>query len=157
MKTETKPVNMKIKHLLLAGAIGYSLLNGLTASAQTTPPTPPPTVIPPGDKDLFKDLQGAPPEIQKLIIGFDALRDKYLAEQRELLHKLKKATPEEREKIRKELADNREDFLEKLKAFRAELREDLKDLKGKISHEEFQRILDAARDATGQHHRRGAN
>lgn len=118
-----------------------------TATPPTTTP-PPPVVVPHDDKDLYRDLRGAPDAIKDLIVGFDQTRDKYLAEQAVLLAKLKAATtPEERQKIREQLQDNRQAFLDALKDFRHTLKDDLKALKGKISHEEFLRIVDAAHDA----------
>jgi len=105
-------------------------------------------VVPDNDKDLYQDLRGAPKDIQILIISFDQTRDKYLVEQDLLLIKLKHATTEEeREQIREQLQDNRQAFLQSLQGFREQLKDDLVALKGKISHEEFLRIIDAAHDA----------
>jgi hypothetical protein len=81
-------------------------------------------------------------------VDFAVTRDKFLAQQDLLLLKLSNATtPEEREKIREQLQDNRQAFLDSLKDFRTQLKDDLEALKGKISHEEFLRIIDAAHDA----------
>jgi hypothetical protein len=124
-----------------------SLCGSRTVWAQSSA-TPPVVVVPHDDKDIYRDLRGAPQGIQTLIVGFDKTRDKYLAEQDLLLIKLKNAaTPEEREKIRGQLQDNRQAFLDALKDFRSQLKDDLIALKGKISHEEFLRIIDAAHDA----------
>ena len=131
-----------------------ALADDPTTPPTTPPATKPPVVITPGDRDMLRDLKGAPPEVKKLIVGFDVVADKYRAEQRALLKKLKDATPEQREAIRKELQANREAFLAELKSFREDLRKDLADLKGKISHAEFERILDAAKDAAKPDHSR---
>ena len=143
---------MNIKTTLMAGLLGLGMcgLNTLLADdPTTTPPTQPPVVIPPGDRELVKDLKGAPADVKTLIMTFDATRDKYLAQQKALLAQLKGATPEERQALRQQLQENRDAFLAELKTFRTDLRKDLEGLKGKISHAEFQRILDAAKDAAG--------
>jgi hypothetical protein len=120
----------------------------------------PPVVVPKDrdDRDLLKDLQGAPPEVRDLILNFDKTADAYLLRQRMLLLKLKNATtPEERAAIREQLQDNRQAFLAELKAFREQLKDDLVALKGKITTAELRRILDAARDATGRSDHRHRN
>jgi hypothetical protein len=113
----------------------------------------PPVVVPPdrSDRDLIRDLKNAPDSVKTLIMNFDATRDKYLAQQRALLRQLRSATPEERAKIRAELQENRAAFLTELKDFREDLRKDLRDLRGKISHQEFLRIIEAAGDASRDH------
>jgi hypothetical protein len=140
--------NMKtIRYLILAGITVASLCGPRTVWAQAGS-TPPVVVVPDNDRDLYQDLRGAPKDIQVLIISFDQTRDKYLAEQDLLLIKLKNATTaEEREKIREQLQDNRQAFLEALTDFREQLKDELVALKGKISHAEFLRIIDAAHDA----------
>lgn len=147
-----------IRYLLLTGMAVASLCATRSVSAQTTS-TPPVVVVPNGDKDLYQDLKGAPKDLQTLIIGFDKTRDKYLAAQDVLLRKLKNATTAaEREQIRDQLQENRQDFLAALKTFREQLKDDLAALKGKISHEEFLRIVDAAHDAAtegGLDHHKG--
>jgi hypothetical protein len=147
-----------IRSLLLMGIAAVALCGASAVWAQTTS-NPPVTVVPNGDKDLYQDLRGAPPAIKTLIVGFDQTRDKYLKAQDLLLQKLKNATTvAEREKIREQLQDNRQAFLDALKAFREQLQDDLKALKGKVSHEEFLRIVDAAHDAAtegGLSHHRG--
>ena len=136
-----------IRCLILTGVTVAGLCGPCTVWAQASA-TPPVVVVPHDDKDVYRDLRGAPKDLQTLILGFDQTRDKYLAQQNLLLIKLKNATtPEEREKIREQLQDNRQAFLEALKDFRTQLKDDLVALKGKISHEEFLRIIDAAHDA----------
>lgn len=122
--------------------------------------TAPPTVVPQDrdDRDLMKDLQGVPDNVKTLIVNFDKQRDQYLQQQHLLMVKLRSATTKaERDAIRDQLQANRKEFLADLKAFRQELRSDLLALKGKISHAEFRRIIDAAHDAVneGGHHHRG--
>ena len=56
-------------------------------------------------------------------------------------------TPAEAAAIREQLQDNRQAFLDLLKSFRTKLEDDLTALKGKISHEEFLRIINAAHEA----------
>jgi hypothetical protein len=156
-----------IRNLLLTGLTLAGFCASSSAWAQTTPtpPTTPPTattppvvVVPHGDKDLYQDLRGAPKAIQTLIVGFDKTRDKFLAAQDLLLIKLSHATTAaEREQIRDRLQENRQDFLAALKAYREKIEDDLAALKGKVSHEEFLRIIDAAHDAATEggigHHR----
>jgi hypothetical protein len=147
-----------IRALLLSGVTVAGLCAPLDALADGTT-VPPPVVVPHGDKDLSRDLRGVPDNIKGLIISFDSVRDKYLAGQKLLLAKLKNATTkEEREQIRQQLQQNRQAFLDALKDFRDQLKDDLVALKGKISHGEFDRILDAARDVShegGVRHHRG--
>jgi hypothetical protein len=138
--------------LLLAGVAVASLISPRALLADTTTP---PTVVPQDrdDRDLLRDLKGAPDNVKTLILNFDQTADKYLMKQRMLLLKLKNATtPEQRAAIREQLQDNRQAFLADLKAFREQLKDDLQALKGKISHAEFLRILEAARDAKDAHH-----
>ncbi len=155
-KNKTYEIMKVFRCLILSGVTLASLCGPRTAWAQAG--TTNPVVVPHDDKDLYRDLRGAPDNIKTLIVSFDQTRDKYLAEQRLLLIKLKKAaTPEERERIRALLQANRQAFLEALKTFRAELKVDLAALRGKISHQEFLRIIDAAHDAATEggigHHR----
>jgi mevalonate kinase len=147
-----------IRYLLLTGMTVASLCGARSVLAQTTTTTPPVVVVPNDDKDLYQDLRGVPKVLQTLIVSFDKTRDKYLAAQDLLLRKLKDATTAaEREQIRDQLQENRQDFLAALKSFREQLQDDLTALKGKISHEEFLRIIDAAHDAATEgglgHHR----
>ena len=143
--------------LVMVGASAVSLLSPRVVMAQ---PTTAPTVVPQDrdDKDLLRDLKGVPANVKTLILNFDQQRDQYLRQQRLLLIKLRHATtPEQREEIREQLQANRQEFLADLKAFRQDLRADLQKLKGEISHQEFLRIIDAARDASheGGHRHRG--
>jgi len=136
-----------IRYLILAGMAVTSLCGPRTAFAQAST-TPPVVVVPHDDQDLYRDLRGAPDNVKDLIINFDKTRDQFLAQQALLQAKLKKATTKaEREAIRDQLQENRADFLAALKAFREQLKDDLAALKGKISHAEFLRIIDAAHDA----------
>jgi hypothetical protein len=148
--------------LALTVAVPNLICLGSASAADTTPGTPPVVVPPPGHgngkHDGTQDLHGVPDNIKNLIDTFDQTRDKYLQQQRSMLAKLKHATtPEEQEQIRQQLQANRKEFLAELKSFREELRVDLQALKGKISHGEFGRIIDAAQNATGDggHRHRG--
>lgn len=134
-----------------------SLCSPLTVCAQSNSQSAV-VVVPHDDKNLYQDLKGAPPQVQILIVSFDKTRDKYLAQQDVLLARLSKATtPEERNRVRDLLQANRSAFLDTLKGFRGQLEDELTALKGKISHEEFLRIIDAAHDAANEggigHHR----
>ncbi len=130
-----------IRYLVLTGIAAAGLCGAGSVWAQTTS-TPPVTVAP------HAGTGGAPAGIKTLITSFDKTRDKYLAAQDLLLKQLKNATTAaEREQIREQLQDNRQAFLEALKDFREQLKDDLTALKGKISHEEFLRIINAAQEA----------
>jgi len=140
-----------IRHLLLTGIAVASLCGTCTLWAQSN--ATPPIAVAPRD-----GLGGVPPAVQTLVSSFDQTRDKYLKEQNLLLIKLKHATTAaEREQIREELQANRQAFLAALKSFREQLKDELAALKGKISHEEFLRIIDAAYNASTEggvgHHR----
>ena len=130
-----------IRYLILTGISVACLCGPRTAWAQASTTTP---VVVPQDGNL----SGVPADIKTLIKDFAATRDIYLAKQDLLLAKLKTATTAtEREAIREQLQDNRQAFLAELQDFRTQLKDDLVALKGKISHAEFLRIIDAAHDA----------
>ncbi len=116
---------------------------------------PPVAVAPPS---AF-DLGGVPRGIRGMITSFDLTRDHFLAQQNLLQIQLRNATTAtERQQIRAQLQANREAFLAALRDFRQELKTELTALKGKISHEEFLRIIDAAHNASiegGLNHHRG--
>ena len=149
-----------IRILLTLGATALSLACPRSVLASGTN-TPPPVVVPQDrdDRILLRELRGVPDPVKNLILGFDQTRDHYLAQQRLLLIRLHNATtPAERQEIRDQLQQNRQQFLAELRAFRQSLRQDLQDLKGKISHAEFLRIINAAHDAATEgavHHHRG--
>ena len=146
---------MKTLRVLLIVGVAACLLCPPATLAQSTAPA---TVVPQDRNDaaLLRDLQGAPDNVKTLILAFDQVADKYLLQQRLLLLKLKGVTTtDEREAIREQLQDNRTAFLADLKTFRQDLKSDLVALKGKITHTEVLRILDAAKDAAGAHPRRG--
>jgi hypothetical protein len=137
-----------VRYLLTIGAAAASLF--CPRALADDPTTTPPTVVPADrdDRDLLRDLKGAPANVKTLILNFDQTADKYLAQQRQLLLKLKNATTtDQRQAIRDQLQQNRQAFLAELKTFRQQLRDDLQALKGKITHPELKRILDAAKDA----------
>jgi hypothetical protein len=131
-----------IRYLILTGIAVASLCGPRTVWAQGS--GTPAVVVVPSDGIL----PSAPGGIKTLIVDFAVTRDKFLAKQDLLLLKLSNATtPAERAQIREQLQDNRAAFLAELKSFRTELKDDLVALKGKISHEQFLRIMNAAHDA----------
>jgi hypothetical protein len=137
-----------VRYIIQIALAVLGLCAPANAWAQTspTPPTttPPVTVTPPN----AVDLAGVPGDIKALLRSFALTRDKFLAEQDLLRIKLNHATtPSERERIREELQANRKAFLAAQSALRLQLKDELAALKGKISHEEFLRILDAAHNA----------
>lgn len=142
---------MKMIRSLILAALA-ALFGPSLALAQSPPPPP---VVAPHD-----GTSGLPADIKTLITSFDVTRDAYLKTQTALLGQLKNAsTAAEREQIRDSLQANRDAFLVDLKTFRTELKDDLAALKGKISHQEFQRIIDAAyelgnKDGSGLKHRK---
>jgi hypothetical protein len=131
-----------IRYLILTGMTVASLCGPRAVWAQAS--GTPAVVVVPSDGIL----PGAPDGIKTLIVDFAVTRDKYLAHQDLLLLKLSNATTAaEREAIREQLQDNRQAFLAELQDFRTQLKDDLVALKGKISHEEFLRIINAAHEA----------
>ena len=104
-------------------------------------------------------LSGVPPGIRTMITTFESTRDRFLANQELLYTQLRHATTQqEREELRLRLQANRQAFLTTLTSFRSQLKDELAALKGKISHEEFLRIIDAAKNASiegGLSHHRG--
>jgi hypothetical protein len=142
-----------LRVLLIVGAAACLLCPPATLAQSTTTPT----VVPQdrNDADLLRDLQGAPDNVKTLIVAFDQVADKYLMQQRALLLKLKGAsTTEQRQAIREQLQDNRQAFMAELKTFRQDLKSDLTALKGKITHTEVVKILDAAKVAAATTHAR---
>jgi vacuolar-type H+-ATPase subunit H len=133
----------------------------VSGHALAAPPPGTPVVVPqdPSKSDATRNLKNVPDNVKTLILNFDQTRDYYLKQQQLLLTKLHNASTEEaREKVRDQLQDNRKEFLADLKSFREQLKDDLKDLKSKISHSEFQRIIDAAGGSAQkgqQHHHKG--
>jgi hypothetical protein len=163
LRLEKKNVKTKMLRMLLTvvAATVILLCRHPALAADTTIPTGTATVVPPNTTltDLSHQLRGVPINVQTLIMTFDQTRDKYLQQQRLLLIKLHRATPQDQDQVRQQLQANRQDFLTELKGFREELRTDLQALKGKISHAEFGRIIDAAHSAStgtgGGHRHRG--
>jgi hypothetical protein len=136
---------MKIKTMLsLLVALGFSLVGNLAVAAGTNAP---PVIVDPDKDNVPAELK----EIKTLIKAFDVKRDAFLAVERSLLEQLKGATAAQRAVIRQELQANRDAFLADTKAFRVEIREELVEIKHLISNAEFQRILDAARNADKRH------
>jgi hypothetical protein len=131
-----------IRYLILTGMMVASLCGPRVVWAQASGTSA--AAVVPSDGIL----PGAPSDIKTLIVDFAVTRDKFLAKQDLLLLKLSNATTAaERAQIREQLQDNRDAFLAELKSFRTELKDDLVALKGKISHEEFLRIMNAAQEA----------
>jgi hypothetical protein len=153
-----------LRSIVSISAAVLSLMAPRVVCAQaTTPPTPasatPPVVVLHSSASgtaSAPDLKGVPPEVAKLILNFDALRDKYLQKQHLLLESLQNATTQEqRDTIREELQDNRQAFLDELSDFRIQLKDELKSVQGRVTNAEFLRIIDAAQGASGNHHHRG--
>jgi hypothetical protein len=154
---------MKIfRSIVSAGALALSLAAprvGLAQSTTTAPSTPAPVVsLNNGEASspTATDLKGVPPAVAKLIVNFDALRDRYLLKQHLLLERLKDATTQEqRQAIREQLQDNRQAFLAELADFRTQLKDELKSVQGRVSNAEFLRIIGSASGGSGDHHHRG--
>jgi hypothetical protein len=90
------------------------------------------------------EQQLLPLDLRQRVANFEAVRETYLAEQRELLRKLQGATEEDREKIRELIKSRREVWLEQARRFREEAKERMAELKNALpSHKE---ALEAARD-----------
>jgi hypothetical protein len=140
------------RYLILAAicVVGFSISPSAEAQASTSPSASATASTPISVAPLTASQTTAavPKEIQSLIFTFNQTRDQYLSQQAVLMAQLKNATTgAEREQIRLQVQANRQSFLDALKAFREQLKEELAALKGKISHEEFLRIIDAAHNA----------
>lgn len=159
-KDEGNEIMNAVRHLILTvmAVAGFCASPKVWAQASSTPQShgaPPVTVVGPN----AASVGDVPPSIRSMITSFNAARERFLAAQNLLLIKLKNATTApERQQIRAELQANRQAFLEALRSFREQLKTELAALKGKISHEEFLRIIDAAHNAAiegGLNHHRG--
>jgi hypothetical protein len=148
-----------MRRLILSGLALMAAGSASVVLAQTTAtkPATTPVVTP------HEGTAGLPAEIATLITSFDKTRDAYLTTQAALLGQLKNATTAtERDQIRDSLQSNRNAFMVDLKTYRTELKDDLVALKGKITHQEMLRILDAAYDlgnldkGSGPTHHRGS-
>jgi hypothetical protein len=153
-----------LRSIVSISAVVLSLIAPGVVFAQATTAPSPATTTPPvvtlhsdaGGTTAQADLKGVPPDVAKLILNFDSLRDKYLLKQHLLLESLQNATTQEqRNAIRQELQDNREAFLDDLSSFRTQLKDELKSLQGRISNAEFLRIVDVAQGSGGDHRHRG--
>jgi len=152
-----------IRQLKTATAIGLGLV-AWTGFAQTTtntapkivpervgrvlqPPAPAGTAptSPLADRPVRSERQPLPQDIKDRLQRFEQLREAYLAEQKELLRRLRGATDEDRDRIRQLIQERREAWLEKLRTLREEARERLADLKQTLS--QHQEVLDAARES----------
>jgi hypothetical protein len=151
-------ITIAIRHAILTVIAVISVFASQVVWAQTTavPPTASSSVVVVSHNPTA--LSGVPPAIRNMITTFDLTRDRFLANQEVLYTQLRHATTqEEREQIRLQLQANRQSFLATLNGFRNQLKDELTALKGKISHEEFLRVIDAAKNASSEgglgHHR----
>jgi hypothetical protein len=144
-----------LRVLLMVGSAASNLL--IAGLGMAGEPGPPPKVVAqdPNDASLQRELKGVPENVKILVLNFAKTRDKFLLQQESLqIRKGKAATPEERERLRAQLQANRQEFLDELKSYQDQLREDLQQLKSKMSHAEFLRVIDAAHGATsGSRHK----
>jgi hypothetical protein len=141
-------LSMKTMRCLVWAVVIMAVFMGLPGVMADPPAAPQNAVVPVDNKIVDHDLPDAPAPIKTLIAGFDQTRDGYLAAQGALLAKFKNANDADRDQIREELRNNRKAFLTAIKDFRSQLKDDLAELKGKISHEEFLQIINAAHDAS---------
>jgi hypothetical protein len=148
-----KAIMKAVCHWILAAicVAGMGASPNARAQAGGNPPanatTSAPITVTPANAGGFGPT-AVPKEIQSLIETFNQARDQYLAQQAALLAQLKNATtPSDREQIRQQVQANRQSFLDALRSFREQLKDELAALKGKISHEEFLRIINAAHNA----------
>jgi hypothetical protein len=92
------------------------------------------------------EQQRLPLDLRERVASFEKVREAYLAEQRELLRRLRGASEEDRDRIRELIKSRRDAWLEQARQFRQEARERLAELRSGAlqSHKE---ALDAARDS----------
>jgi hypothetical protein len=160
---ENMPAWIRMSKLRAIVSLAVALLSATVvrtvaqSAASPTATTPTITATHGDASSLSGDLKGVPPEVAKLILNFDTLRDKYLLKQHLLLEKRQNATTQEqRDAIRQQLQDNRQAFLDELADFRTQLKDELKSVKGRVSNAEFLRIIEAAQSGSGgNHHHRG--
>ena len=141
-----------VKMIAVVAAFSGCLLTGTVRAQSTAAGTPvPPTVVDQDKDNIPSELK----EIKSLVKNFEAKRDAYVEAQKDLLAKLKGATPEQREAIREQLQDNRQAFLLDLHRFRTELREEIREIKNIVHNDELKRLIDLAHDLekTGGHHK----
>jgi len=98
-----------------------------------------------------------PPELKLRLRSFENLRELYLAQQQELVKKLRGATTsQDRERLRAQLQVLRDEWLDKARAFKEETRTRLEELKSELSPK-YGELLDEARkralDAAAEHKR----
>ena len=103
-------------------------------------------------------------DIKVRLQRFELLREKYLADERELKRRLRAATDDQdRQRIRESIKERREAWLDLARSFREQARERLVDLKDMLP--QHREVLDAARESAQQggqsllnsaHSRRGA-
>lgn len=148
-----------VKILLLAGCVATVATRAQTGTNTSTVTSPdrngrvlsPGTVLggttinPTTTRPDRPEQQRLPVDLRERVANFEKVREAYLAEQRQLLRKLRGATDEDRNQIRDLIKARREAWLEQARQFREEARERLTELRNGAlqSHRE---ALDAARD-----------
>ena len=116
-----------------------------------------PTASPTGVRPSRSERPDFPPELKLRLRSFENLRELYLAQQQELVKKLRGATTsQDRERLRAQLQVLRDEWLDKARAFKEETRTRLEELKSELSPK-YGELLDEARkralDAAAEHKR----
>jgi hypothetical protein len=151
-----------VRALMVLGVVGAGGLVGYGQSADTnsvavTVERRDGQVVLPGSEVLgnrLSPLAGVRPErlervnlpedVRQRLLEFEKLRESYLAQQREMLSKLRGATDQDRARIREQIRESRETWLEQARRFRQEAQRRLEDLRSQLpGHRE---ALDAARE-----------
>lgn len=145
------------KTLTLIGAVGLALLGSsafaaepvqLPESAATKAPAREKSrvlLLPtPPAKPTQSTRPALPADIKELVDKFNAARDKYLDEEKELRRKYADSSKEEREKLRTVIKDKRQDFLEQQKEAREEIRKRVTELKDQLK--DHREVIDQAKE-----------
>jgi hypothetical protein len=146
-------------------ALPGSLAMGQETPAPTPPQNPPPNaqpslenrpqIVAPQEKQTKDQLEHAerpnppnrpatPGTVKDLVKDFQAAREAYLAQQKELRRQLNEATAEQREAIREKLKENLAAWLEVQRARVQELREQIRETKQAIQG--YDKVIDAAQE-----------
>lgn len=165
-----------LKMLGTAGALGFALVAlNLHAADRTgdgktvTPPRPagdgkggqiipqPPrpdgTGVRPGDGTGTRPEPPRPPrpdlpaDVKALIDKFEATRQQYLDQEKELTKQIRDATAEQRDKIREQQKAVRDAWLEQTKELRKEIAQRIEELRGKLKDQ--RPVIDQAKEKIG--------
>ena len=111
-----------------------------------------PVVVPPENPNQNQtpepperpDTPQPPQTVKDLVKDFQAARERYLQEQKELRRQFRQASEEQREAIREQLRENLAEWLELQRMRVQELREQIRETRDAVK--DYDRVLDAAEE-----------